>query len=147
MAYVPFIRGFMISFYTVICHTNKHNMHMNHVFHNIKATKSSKQVVRILQLVFYRSFLLQRRAFCSHHEIPPPSPRRPQTSISVFPQELPPGTRGQSAASCQPRNVTSPQTHARTHTSLTRSPVVASPHLHTPQFALQLHQQPRRACT
>lgn len=68
-----------------------------------------KQIVRL----FLRSLLpQQRRAFCSHREIPP---RRPQTSISVFPQELPPGTRGQSAASCQPRNVTSPQTHTYTH--------------------------------
>lgn len=47
-----------------------------------KSNSSIKQVVRRLQLVFYRSFLPQRRAFCSHHEIPP---RRPQTSISVFP--------------------------------------------------------------
>ena len=60
-------------------------------------------------------FLPQRRAFCSHHEIPP---RRPQTSISVFPRELPPGARGQSAASCQPRNVTSPLPHTHKHTHL-----------------------------
>lgn len=51
-------------------------------------------------------------------------PWRPQTSISVFPWELPPGARGQSAASCQPRNVTSPQTRTRL---LPHSPVVASP--------------------
>lgn len=46
--------------------------------------------------------------FCSHDEFPL---RRAAASISVFPRELPPGMRGQSAASCQPRNVTSPQTH------------------------------------
>lgn len=59
-------------------------------------------------------------------------PWRPQTSISVFPWELPPGARGQSAASCQPRNVTSPQTRTRL---LPHSPVVASSPLRQFAFA------------
>lgn len=97
--------------------------------------------------MFYRSFLPQRRAFCSHHEIPP---RRPQTSISVFPWELPPGARGQTVASCQPRNVTSPQTHMHTPThsvSSTHSPAVAALLLNTRQFSLHLHWLLRRART
>lgn len=60
-------------------------------------------------------------AFCSHDEFPL---RRAAASISVFPQELPPGARGQSAASCQPRNVTHTCTHARTHT---RNPMFPAP--------------------
>jgi len=71
-----------------------------------------------------------------------PPPRRPQTSISVFPRELPPGTRGQSVASCRPRNVTSPPTH--TPLLLTRSPVVASLLLNPALLTLHLHQLPRR---
>lgn len=94
------------------CKQTQVHEYMNHVFCFYDIQKSIKQVARRLQLAFYRSFLPQRRAFCSHHEI---LPRRPQTSISVFPRELPPGVRGQSAASCQPRNVTSPQTHTRKH--------------------------------
>lgn len=88
-----------------------------------------------LQFVLYRSSVPQCKAFCSHHEILPP---RPQTSISVFPRELPPGARGQSAASCQPRNVTSPHTHTQAHTHIL---VDASLLLNT-QFTL--HQLPRR---
>lgn len=92
--------------------------------------------------MFYRSFQSQRKAFCSHHEIPP---RRPQTSISVFPRERPPGTWGHSAASRQPRNVTSPQKH--THVSPAHSSVIASPLPDTPQFTLHLHQLPRKTHT
>lgn len=62
---------------------------------------------------------------------PPPSPRRPQTSISVFPRELAPGTRGQSVASCQPRNVTSPPTCTQTC-------------LLAPPLSMVFHQLPKR---
>lgn len=92
-------------------------MHVSHIIR-----KSMKRLGRKPPVCVTRVVSVAVRGFLFTPWNAPPW--RPQTSISVFPWELPPGARGQSAASCQPRNVTSPQTRTRL---LPHSPVVASP--------------------